>query len=213
MNLLQAGPSLVDVLIADDNEQLRDNLCTMLGLMGRTCVGAESGRRAVELAREALPRCVLLDLSLPEMDGYAVARSLRSDNRTRGLHIHCLTRLRETTARVEAYRAGIELYVTKPTHLPQLLTLLQQQARKPEIGALSCENLSDAGDLLDWLERAGCTSLEMSLDDDAVTVRCVCPPGYQIVRDQTGDVCLLRSPQVPSAKARQRPGLRTPPGR
>jgi DNA-binding response OmpR family regulator len=193
MNPLHSGSSPIDVLIAEDNENLRDNLCAMLELMGRTCIGTGDGRDALELAYRARPGCVLLDLSLPGMDGYDVARSLRGDLRTRALHIHCLTGRRDTAARVEAYGAGIELYVTKPRDIHPLLTLLQQQARRPEIGALSCASLSEVSDLLDWLERCACTGLEMSLQDDEAIVRYVCPPGYRIVRDQTGTVCLLRS--------------------
>jgi CheY-like chemotaxis protein len=192
MNMSPLAPPPIDVLVADDNEHLRENICMMLKLMGRTCLGVESGRQAVELTRLRLPRCVLLDLSLPEMDGYAVARLLRGDSRTRGMHIHCLTGLREAAFRVEAYKAGIELYMTKPTDLPPLLTLLHQQAQHPEIGALSCESLAVASELLDWLERSDCTGLEMSLEDGGAIVRCVCPPGYEIVRDHTGTVCLLR---------------------
>src|ERR1041384_8115547 len=73
----------IDVLIAEDDRLLRQTIRCLLEAQGYTCAEAGDGRAAVALARQRPPRCVLLDLGLPELDGFSVARHLRSDPRTR----------------------------------------------------------------------------------------------------------------------------------
>jgi len=90
MNEWEKDPA-VDVLIAEDDELLRLSLRLLLEQEGYTCAEAATGREALEAAHRHRPRCVLLDLGMPELDGLAVTRLLRSDPRTRAAHIHCLT--------------------------------------------------------------------------------------------------------------------------
>src|SRR5438105_12163267 len=114
MTALQEGSNPVDVLIAEDDDLLRQSYRLLLEGHGYVCVEAESGEEAVELARQRSPRCLLLDLNLPGMDGFAVARTLRADPRTSGVHIHCVTGLSDAGSRLRASRSGCELYLTKP---------------------------------------------------------------------------------------------------
>src|SRR3954451_4671484 len=107
----------IDVLIADDEAVARKVVRRLLEQQGYTCAEAGDGRQAVELARSLSPRCVLLDLSMPGLDGFAVARTLRSDPRTRAAHIHCLTGMTDSQSRSQASASGCELYLTKPVDL------------------------------------------------------------------------------------------------
>src|SRR5262249_32258477 len=65
------------VLIVDDNEDVRKSLCRLLDLYGYTTVGAGDGLAALAVAEELNPRVVLVDIGLPGMDGYELARRLR----------------------------------------------------------------------------------------------------------------------------------------
>ena len=183
-----------DILIAGGSRPTREGLHSLLERSGRRCAAVGSGREAITLALGDPPQCLLLDLSLPEMDGLAVARRLRSDPRTRATHIHALADPRAPSARAEATGAGIELYLTPRADPGAVAALLRRQAERPEIGALSYWSLTEAEELLDWLEVNGCTDLGMSWEDDGgVTVHCLCPDGYRLVRDARGAVCLLRA--------------------
>ncbi len=150
MGAAEALTGPVDVLIADDDALLRTSLRFLLEQQGYRCAEAETGREALDLARESPPRCVLLDLKMPELDGYAVARQLRADPRTRAAHIHCLTGQTGPAVREQAHEAGCEVFLAKPVALGLLLKIVNQQ-RVPwtprEVAGLS---LVEAEELLDW---------------------------------------------------------------
>ena len=111
----------VDVLIADDDPLVRQTLRSLLERKGYRCAEAENGRQAVDLSRLHPPRCVLLDLAMPEMDGFTAARHLRADPRTAGIHLHCVTGLPDADARARAEEAGFETFLTKPVNVARLL--------------------------------------------------------------------------------------------
>jgi CheY-like chemotaxis protein len=129
----QAGP--VDILIVEDHELTRRSLRLLLEREGYTCAEASNGKDAVELARLRSPRCVLLDLAMPVLDGVTVARRLRADPRTCGVHIHCLTGFLDPATRQEARQAGCELFLTKPVDIAALLTVLRCQLDRSEKAA------------------------------------------------------------------------------
>src|SRR5437763_2340683 len=97
---IQTIPSdAVDVLIVEDDAPTRQLLRLLLEQGGYRCAEAADGCEALALARAEPPRCVLLDLRLPGLDGFTVARRLRADLRTFGTHIHCLTGQQDPTVR------------------------------------------------------------------------------------------------------------------
>ncbi len=111
----------VDILIADDDPVLRTGVRRLLEREGYRCTEAEEGRQTLELARRQRPQCVLLDLAMPDLDGFAVARQLRTDPRTHSVHINCLTGLADRVAREQAHLAGCEAFLTKPVDVAALL--------------------------------------------------------------------------------------------
>jgi CheY-like chemotaxis protein len=155
MNTPEAPPCGVDVLIAEDDAGTRTSLRLLLEKEGYTCAEAASGREALELARHCLPRCVLLDLSMPELDGFAVASQLRSDPRTRDARIHCLTGRRDPASRQQAERAGCEMYLTKPVDVATLLKVVQGQPVSLSTEWFTGLSKTDAEELLDWLDSNG----------------------------------------------------------
>jgi CheY-like chemotaxis protein len=190
----------IDVLIAEDDDATRHGLRALLEGQGYTCVEAADGREAVTLARRRPPRCVLLDLTLPGLDGLAVARRLRADPRTRAAHIHAVTGRDDPAAQEAARRAGCEAFLTKPVEPEAILGLVRPSAPGGTPAAAPAEwltglTLAEARDLLDWLENNGCAGLEASFGTGGeVAVRCVCPPGLRLGRDGEGRPALLRAP-------------------
>ena len=81
-----AGSRAVDVLIAEDDALMRQSLRTLLETEGYRCEEADDGRTAVEMARRSLPRCAILDLAMPGMDGYTAARQVRRPAHPRHPH-------------------------------------------------------------------------------------------------------------------------------
>jgi CheY-like chemotaxis protein len=179
----------VDVLIADDEPHVRAVLRRLLEGEGYTCAEAEDGPQAVSLAQAAPPSCLLLDLRMPGLDGFAVARQLRADPGTRGIHIHCLTGLATDEARAEAGRAGCEQFLTKPVDFDRLLEVIRGATEPPPPEWITGLTFAEAEELLDWLERRGCTGLELSCEEGAgVAVRCTCPPGFRLTRGADGRI-------------------------
>ncbi len=166
MHIREAPPAHVDVLIADDDPVLRSSLRLLFESEGYTCAEAEDGREALELARHALPRCVLLDLEMPGLDGYAVARQLRADPRTRAVRIHCLTGKKDPASRNRARQAGCEDYLTKPVDAAALLRAVHLAQKRPQTMCAAGLTKTDAEDLLDWLQATGRGPGQVSCDED-----------------------------------------------
>jgi CheY-like chemotaxis protein len=146
----------VDVLIADDDAQLRSSVRLLLETQGFTCAEAMDGPQAVAVAHDLTPRCVLLDLGMPGLDGFSVARRLRADPRTAHAHVHCLTGHADPTSRREAEAAGCELFLTKPVD-PVLVVAAA--------GGWTGLTHAAAEELLDWLEAHGYAPAAVSYED------------------------------------------------
>jgi len=81
---------------------------------GFETIRALSGAQAVEAATQRSPDLILLDVMMPEMDGYEVCRRLRADPRTAGIPVILLSALSEPTDRLQGFEAGADAFVTKP---------------------------------------------------------------------------------------------------
>jgi CheY-like chemotaxis protein len=176
-----------DVLIADADPTVRAAVRVLLEGDGYDCVEAGDGLDALQFARRTPPRCLLLDLALPRMDGLVVAERLRQDSRTSGVHVHCLTGRTDADTRRRAAEVGCELFLAKPA---EPLDVLKAIRRSAWVDGLT---MRQAEELLDWLERQGCTHLEAACPTgDLFAVRGLCPPDLSLVRDPDGGVRLLR---------------------
>ena len=102
------------VLVVDDEDRNRRVLAGMLEVEGYAVAEADSGERALELAHSDPPDIVLLDIMMPGMDGYEVARRLKADPATRAVPIVMVTALDDRGSRVRGLEAGAEEFVTKP---------------------------------------------------------------------------------------------------
>ena len=189
MRIQTVPPDSMDILIVEDDASLRAGLRLLLNRNGYRCVEASDGQEALALARAHLPRCVLLDLCLPALDGFAVAQRLRADLRTFSAHIYCLTGLRYNLVREQALQAGCEQFLTKPVDPTELLEVIGRQKERgesPVATLVSRLTKERAKELLDWLENHGSTGLAVTQADDGFVVRCLPPPGLQLIQEKDG---------------------------
>jgi CheY-like chemotaxis protein len=172
MHTLEAPPAPVDILIAEDDPDFRAGLRLLFENRGYTCVEAGNGREAVEIARQSSPQWVFLDLMMPELDGFSVARQLRADPRTKAARIHCLTGRKDQAALQRARLAGCELILTKPVDVGTLMAAVNLRADSMGDGWVDGLTLREAEDLLDWLEANGYPPAEFGQGKEGFAVRC-----------------------------------------
>jgi CheY-like chemotaxis protein len=111
-------------LIVEDHPEQADLVARILSMRDIRSMVAENGESALRLAREYLPDVVLLDLMLPDINGFDVCRQLRTDRATMLIPIVMLTALNDAQHRVHGFRVGANAYVTKPYGVDDLLRRL-----------------------------------------------------------------------------------------
>ena len=109
------------VLIVEDNEMNRDMLSRRLMKRGYEIIMAVDGQQGVEMAAAETPDIILLDMSLPVLDGWDAARKLKSEDSTKGIPIIALTAHAMEGDREKAIEAGCDDYDTKPVEFKRLL--------------------------------------------------------------------------------------------
>lgn len=109
------------ILLVEDNELNRDMLVRRLEHRGFQVCTAGDGRQGLALARAQMPDLILLDMSLPEMNGWEVARKLKGDASTQAIPVIALTAHAMQGDREAALDAGCEDYDTKPVDMERLL--------------------------------------------------------------------------------------------
>ena len=109
------------LLIVEDNEMNRDMLSRRLERRGFSTIIATDGAAGVAMARAERPDLILMDMSLPVIDGWEASRQLKADPATALIPIIALTAHAMTSDRDKALQAGCNDYDTKPVDLPRLL--------------------------------------------------------------------------------------------
>jgi two-component system cell cycle response regulator DivK len=109
------------ILLVEDNELNRDMLSRRLSRRGFDMIVAEDGRQGLNMADTSSPDLILLDLSLPEMDGWEVLRQLKSHPKMKNIPVLALTAHALVTDRNRALEAGFDDYDIKPIEMPRLL--------------------------------------------------------------------------------------------
>lgn len=120
------------ILVVEDNEMNRDMLSRRLERRGYEVLVAVDGAEGVARATAELPDLVLMDMSLPEVDGWEATRRLRADERTRAIPIIALTAHAMAGDRQQAIEAGCSDYDTKPIDFTRLLAKIEALLRGPE---------------------------------------------------------------------------------
>ena len=114
------------LLVIEDNELNRDMLSRRLTRRGYEVLVACDGVAGIEAARIHLPDLILMDLSLPEMDGWTATRILKSDSNTRHIPVIALTAHALKGDRQKALSAGCDAFDTKPVDIARLIELMNR---------------------------------------------------------------------------------------
>jgi two-component system CheB/CheR fusion protein len=120
------GGRSLRILIVEDNVDAADSLSMLLRLYGHDVQVARTGPSALQTASAFRPEVVLLDIGLPGMDGYQVARNLRERPEFKGVTVCALTGYTPSEGeRQRQQESGFDHYYVKPVNLPTLLELFQ----------------------------------------------------------------------------------------
>ena len=109
------------ILLVEDNEMNRDMLSRRLARKGFDVAIAEDGHRGVDMAAAETPDLILMDMSLPVIDGWEATRRIKGASETATIPIIALTAHAMASDREKAMQAGCDDYDTKPVELPRLL--------------------------------------------------------------------------------------------
>ena len=112
---------MAKILLVEDNEMNRDMLSRRLERRGYTVVMAEDGAKGVALARSDSPDIILMDMSLPVVDGWEATRQIKAAPETKGIPVIALTAHAMAGDEERALASGCNDYETKPVDLPKLL--------------------------------------------------------------------------------------------
>lgn len=112
---------MANILIVEDNEMNRDMLSRRLTRRGYDVSVAIDGQTGLSMARDKVPDLILMDVTLPDVDGLEITRRLKTDDRTRRVPIIVLTARAMAGDREEAFAAGSDDYDVKPVEIERLL--------------------------------------------------------------------------------------------
>lgn len=155
-------PAKQTILIVEDEPELSDMLVDYLVAQGYQVLAAAWGEDAVKLCQENTPQLVVIDIGLPDISGYEVARRIQAYHRTRNTPIIFLTQFHERTDRMQGLELGAVDYVTKPYDLQELHLRMRNAMKRaaqetltnsitslPE-GRLVDERLGEVLDTANW---------------------------------------------------------------
>ncbi len=120
---------MAKILLVEDNEMNRDMLSRRLKRKGYEVVIAVDGQQGVEMARSEAPELILMDMSLPILDGWDASRQLKAAPQTQAIPIIALTAHAMAGDREQALEAGCDDYDTKPIELKRLLGKMEALLR------------------------------------------------------------------------------------
>ena len=112
---------MLKVLLVEDNEMNRDMLSRRLARRGFDVLMAVDGEQGVQMAKTEMPDLILMDMSLPVLDGWEATRQIKAEATTQSIPLIALTAHAMAGDRDKSIQAGCEDYDTKPIELPRLL--------------------------------------------------------------------------------------------
>src|SRR6266568_4011473 len=113
------------VLVVDDDPLTQRVLQHYLERAGYRMISAHNGRAAINLARRELPQLLILDVMMPDMDGWAVLREVQQTEATKAIAVILLSGNADLMAKEESLRSGASQILVKPIHPEQLLAVVR----------------------------------------------------------------------------------------
>jgi CheY-like chemotaxis protein len=118
-------PRAQRVLVVDDNRDSADSLVTAFAVLGHDAVAAYGGRDALERIGQARPSLIVLDLSMPDMDGYTLARAIRALPAYAAVPMVALSGFGSEADRAKSRAAGFDRHMLKPFDLSDLERMVE----------------------------------------------------------------------------------------
>jgi len=113
------------ILIIDDEENLVDLISNILKHEGFVTVSAYNGKDGLEKAKQEKPHIIILDIMMPQMDGFEVLKRLKEYEETKDIPVIMLTAKTEDSAVIESWRKGAEFYIPKPFEIEEVLHVIE----------------------------------------------------------------------------------------
>ncbi len=192
------------VLVVDDDYAVRRCIELRFQLDDYEVVATGESEEALRLAREQRPDAIVLDVMMPEMDGFEIARRVRQEQQGRGPIILMLTAKAGTESMVTGLAAGADDYVVKPPNLDDMVDLVRSRLRQAATGEAGClQNMPHGTAIFDELENR-----RQAGDPVAVTCLDVNGLGYFNARYgyERGDTLLEWFAGLLAAEADETPG-------
>ena len=155
-----------DILIVDDHPENLQLLFDALGQEGYELRRVLSGQQALRVAQFDPPDLILLDIRMPETDGYEVCRQLKAEPQTQGIPVIFLSALDESLDKVKAFNVGGADYVTKPFQIEEVLARVKHQIRLQQ---LQKENVKQQQQLEERSQRLEAANAELALFTSSVS--------------------------------------------
>jgi two-component system, OmpR family, response regulator RpaA len=123
---------MLQILIIDDDPLISEIVTVNLQMTGYKVTHASDGVKGQALAIQMIPDMIILDVMLPQIDGYTVCQRLRRDDRTADIPILMLTGMGQTQDKVEGFNAGADDYLTKPFELEEMMARVRALLRRTD---------------------------------------------------------------------------------
>ena len=124
MNRPEPSPPTFKVLVVDDNKEVADSLANLIRVLGHQATPAYDGDSALQLAASEAPDAVFLDIGMPHVDGYDVARQLAAAQSSPDFRLIAVTGFADEQHREKARKAGFTDYLVKPYVSDDIIRLL-----------------------------------------------------------------------------------------
>ena len=116
---------MVKILVIDDDEAINELIKVNLELAFYKAITALDGNKGYALAKQELPDLIILDVMMPEVDGYTVAKRIRENKETKDIPIIMLTALNMLQNKVQGFNIGVDDYLCKPFEMEELLVRIK----------------------------------------------------------------------------------------
>jgi two-component system, cell cycle response regulator DivK len=114
------------ILIMEDDDDTQGMVRFLLEYKGYDVLAAKDGRHGLEIARQEKPDLILLDLAMPEMDGWSVAHKLKDDPQTKTIPVIAVTAYTMSSDRRKALNAGCDGFIGKPMNVPEFIAEVEK---------------------------------------------------------------------------------------
>ena len=134
------------ILVVEDDTDMNELICAVLTEAGYKTISVASGEKGLEIAYKDKPDLVLLDISLPKMDGIEVCRAISSSEVTKSIPVIMLTIHKELSIKLSSYIAGARRFISKPFGVEELVGEINKTLRQSGIPQHVNNNLFDPRD-------------------------------------------------------------------